>query len=412
MTALSKGANTSVAAGSVRAVLSWTPGPGVPDVDASALLLTDLGKVRDDADFIFYNQPRHASGAVTYRGKELSDLAPTTDTVLVNLEGLPPDISRVAVAASADGGTFGQVRDLALVIHDATTGAEIARFTDMGASTETAFVAGELYRRGDAWKFRAVGQGWATGLSGLATDFGIVVDSAPAPSAAPSPAAPPPPPPRPPAPTAPVSAAPVSVTPGGGSGVVNLDKGRVNLKKGERVSLVKTGAPALTEVIMGLGWDPARSGRKIDLDASVIAFDAQGKKLEIVWFSHLKEFGGAVQHTGDNLTGKGEGDDEQIIVKLDQLPPTVEALVFTINSFSGQKFTQVSRAFCRLVEARSNTELVRFDLTKSEDRTGVLMASLTRTAAGPWEMRAIGTFHDGRTVKKLVEPAAEALRSR
>ena len=183
----------------------------------------------------------------------------------------------------------------------------------------------------------------------------------------------------------------------------------MSLKKGERVSLAKTGAPALDEITMGLGWDPAKGKRNIDLDASVIAFDAAGKKVAIVWFMHLKDFSGAITHAGDNLTGKGEGDDEQIKVKLSALPANVASLVFTINSFQGQKFTEVARAFCRLLDGRSGAELVRFDLTNSEDRTGVLMASLTRTSAGPWEMRAIGTFHDGRTVKKLVAPAAAAL---
>lgn len=192
---------------------------------------------------------------------------------------------------------------------------------------------------------------------------------------------------------------------------VNLDKGRVRLTKGERVSLTKSGAPPLDEVVMGLGWDPASGKRSIDLDASVIAFDAAGKKLEIVWFLHLKAFGGAIKHTGDNLTGAGDGDDEQIIIKLGSIPPQVASLVFTINSFGGQKFTAVARAFCRLVDGRSKNELVRFDLTNSEARTGVLMASLTRTPAGTWEMRAIGTYHDGRTVKKLVDPAVAALRT-
>ncbi len=184
----------------------------------------------------------------------------------------------------------------------------------------------------------------------------------------------------------------------------------MSLQKGQRVSLVKTGAPALTKVIMGLGWDPAKAGKDVDLDASVIAFDANHKKLEIVWFMHLTEFGGAIKHSGDNLTGAGEGDDEQIHVDLGALPAKVAALVFTINSFRGQKFTEISRAFCRLVDAGNGAELVRFDLTDSKPQTGVLMAALRRTSAGPWEMEALGTFHDGKTGKAMVDPASAALR--
>lgn len=172
MASLPKGANIPVDGSTVRAVLSWTPDAGVPDVDASALLLTAGRRVRDDADFVFYNAPRHASGSVTHLGKLAGP--PATDTVEIDLGRVPADIASVALAASADGGTFGAVPSLTLTLTDAG-GRPIAVFDDMGATTETAFVAGELYRRDGGWRFRAVGQGWDTGLAGLATDFGIDV---------------------------------------------------------------------------------------------------------------------------------------------------------------------------------------------------------------------------------------------
>ncbi|MBD9732711.1 TerD family protein, partial [Streptomyces sp. H28] len=176
-TPMSKGSNLPVHAPVVRVELAWDTGPGVPDVDASALLLTDAGRVRDDGDFVFYNQPRHASDAVTHRGKRAA-AGGSTDTLEVDLRALEPAVERIVLCASADGGTFGQVPGLALRLFDAGTGAELARF-DMAAGTETAFIGGELYRRQGAWKFRAVGQGYASGLAGLATDFGISVDDAP-----------------------------------------------------------------------------------------------------------------------------------------------------------------------------------------------------------------------------------------
>jgi stress response protein SCP2 len=172
------------------------------------------------------------------------------------------------------------------------------------------------------------------------------------------------------------------------------------------VSLVKSGAPALTTVFMGLGWDPARGRRKIDLDASALAYDNRGKNLSIVWFRNLGEYRGAIRHAGDNLTGEGEGDDEQIYVDLDRLPQEVASVVFTITSFGGQPFTEVARAFCRLVDASTNQELVRYELSNAEPRSAVVMAMLRRTAASTWEMRAIGEFHDARTAKKLVDAAA------
>jgi stress response protein SCP2 len=185
-----------------------------------------------------------------------------------------------------------------------------------------------------------------------------------------------------------------------------LDAGRISLVKGARVSLVKRGAPPLAHVTVGLGWDPASGRRNIDLDASVIAYDQTGRKLEIVWFMHLKEFGGALRHAGDNLTGKGDGDDEQIHVDLPGLPPAVTSLVVTITSFKGQKFTEVANAYCRLVDADTGQELVRYNLSEAQPASAVIMAMLRRTAAGTWEMRAIGEFHDAKTVKKLVDPGA------
>ncbi|MFD3778837.1 VWA domain-containing protein [Streptomyces sp. NPDC058612] len=209
---MDKGSHLPIASTGVRAVLAWTAGPGVPDVDASALLLTGAGRVRSDADFVFYNQPRHASGAVRHLGKR-----PGADTVAVDLAAVETGVERVLLCASADGGSFGQVPGLHLVLLDAASGVELARF-DMRAGPETAFVSGELYRRSGAWRFRAVGQGYASGLAGLATDFGITVDEpqraaapqAPPRSAGPSPAASPPaaPPPSAPSPAAPPPSAP------------------------------------------------------------------------------------------------------------------------------------------------------------------------------------------------------------
>ncbi|MFF1649534.1 TerD family protein [Streptomyces sp. NPDC058240] len=169
-----KGANVPVAAQAVRVELGWRASPGTPDVDGSALLLVS-GKVRSDADFVFYNQPSHASGAVRHEGKRTAG-GGMTDNLAVDLARVEPAIDRVVLAASADGGTFGRVAGLYVRITDAASGREIARFDSADATVETAFILGELYRRQGAWKFRAVGQGYDTGLEGLATDFGISVD--------------------------------------------------------------------------------------------------------------------------------------------------------------------------------------------------------------------------------------------
>ncbi|MFI6084837.1 VWA domain-containing protein [Streptomyces sp. NPDC051217] len=233
MTTLSKGANLPITVPAVRAVLSWSAGPAVPDVDASALLLNPAGQVRSDGDFVFYNQPRHASNAVRHLGKQ-----PGADSVEVNLAGLEPGIDRVALCASADGGTFGQVPGLRLLVLDAASGRELARF-DMAAGSETAYVSGELYRRAGGWKFRAVGQGYASGLAGLATDFGITVDAEPEPTPVRPPAQAPPPRRAQAAPAVPPPARPAAPT--GGRPAARLTKGeeRLPVDMRKRLSLRK-----------------------------------------------------------------------------------------------------------------------------------------------------------------------------
>ncbi|MEV6651030.1 TerD family protein [Streptomyces sp. NPDC051219] len=195
--AMLKGSNVPVDATAVRAVLRWTPGPDVPDVDASALLVGTDGRVRSDEDFVFYNQPRHPSGLVWRLGKKrLAD--GVTDAVQTDLAGLEPAVDRVLIVASAEDVPFERVRDLRILVYDATpqgSGEPLAYF-DVRPETgaETALICGELYRRGEGWKFRALGEGYSNGLVGLATNHGISVDEgeAAAPDGAPAgPAAPP-----------------------------------------------------------------------------------------------------------------------------------------------------------------------------------------------------------------------------
>ncbi|RPF31152.1 TerD family protein [Streptomyces sp. TLI_185] len=204
-----KGSNTPVPTTALRVELGWRSGPGVPDADASALLLVG-GKVRSDGDFVFYNQPAHASGAVRHEGKRDGG-GRIVDTLLVDLARVEPAIETIVLAASADGGTFGQVPDLYIEVRDAAQGGVVARFDSTGASVETAFVLGEFYRRQGAWKFRAVGQGYSSGLEGLATDFGITVDEPQ--HNAPAPPMPTPPPVAPPVTMPPPTAPPVHMPP-------------------------------------------------------------------------------------------------------------------------------------------------------------------------------------------------------
>ncbi|MCX4913964.1 TerD family protein [Streptomyces sp. NPDC060011] len=378
-------------------------------LDVSSLLLTADGKVRSDEDFIFYNQP--AGPGVTYR----SGGGTAPDAIIVDTAAVPPGIEKIVVTASPDaaGQSFQGIEPTA-TIRNADDNAVLATFTPPQLGTETALVIVEVYLRNGAWKARAVGQGYANGLAGIATDFGVSVEE-PAPAAQPAPApqapvTPPAPaadprlsaPPAPAAPPAPPAAAP-------GAGKINLDKGRVSLQKNQTVSLVKGGRPFLSQVQMGLGWEPAYRGKDIDLDASVIAYGPQRNHIDSCYFGKLSIVNGAIKHSGDNLTGEGGGDDEVITVDLGRLPQEVTGLVFTVNSFSGQKFTEVAKAYCRLIDAATGEELVRFDLTNAEAQTGVMMAKLVKQFSGEWEMTAMGEFVKGRTVRGMVKPAAQSL---
>lgn len=174
----------------------------------------------------------------------------------------------------------------------------------------------------------------------------------------------------------------------------------VSLTKGQRLSLSKASSTPLTTVNMGLGWDAKKKlfgllGGSIDLDASCLEFDGQGNMVDAVWFQQLQSRDGAVRHSGDNLTGSGDGDDETIQVALDRLPATVQSLVFTVNSFSGQSFKDVQNAYCRLVDANNNQELARYTLTETGDYTAQIMARLYRHE-GEWKLHAIGEVIPGR----------------
>ncbi|MFE6962477.1 TerD family protein [Streptomyces sp. NPDC057696] len=384
-------------------------------LDVSGLLLTADGKVRSDDDFIFYNQP--SGPGVTYR----SGGGTAPDAIVVDTAAVPPGIEKIVVTASPDaaGQTFQGIEPTA-TIRSVDDGSVLATFTPPQLGTETALVVVEIYLRNGAWKVRAVGQGYANGLAGIATDFGVSVEEPAAPAPAPVQPAQPvqavPAPTTPPvdprvAPPAPAPAVPAAApaAPAPGAGKINLDKGRVSLQKNQTVSLVKGGQPLLSQVKMGLGWEPAFRGKDIDLDASVIAFGPQRNHVDSCYFGKLSIVNGAIKHSGDNLTGEGGGDDEVIVVDLGRLPQDVTGLVFTVNSFSGQKFTEVAKAYCRLIDAATGEELVRFDLTNAEAQTGVMMAKLIRQFSGEWDMTAMGDFVKSRTVRGMVKPAAQAL---
>ena len=184
----------------------------------------------------------------------------------------------------------------------------------------------------------------------------------------------------------------------------------VNLSKGQKISLDKEAGTTLTKITMGLGWDSVTTkgffgfGKKtesIDLDASCVLFDESNSTADIVWFRQLKSRDGSVVHTGDNVTGEGDGDDEQITIDLNRVPANVKSLVFTVNSFSGQDFSQVKNAYCRIVNASNHQEIARFNLSVQGAHTAQIMAKIYRHN-GEWKMHAIGENGNGDTFEDLM----------
>ena len=184
----------------------------------------------------------------------------------------------------------------------------------------------------------------------------------------------------------------------------------VNLSKGQAISLEKADGGGLTSVAMGLGWQAVRrsgflgkllGSGDIDLDASAVLFSGR-QMADVVYYRQLKSQDGSVVHTGDNLTGgTGGGDDETILVDLTKVPTGVDQIVFTVNSFTGQTFTEVDNAFCRLVDQKTNQELARYTLTGGGAYTAQIMAKVSRKGGG-WEMTAMGVPSQGRTFKDLL----------
>jgi tellurium resistance protein TerD len=171
----------------------------------------------------------------------------------------------------------------------------------------------------------------------------------------------------------------------------------VSLAKGGNVSLSKE-APGLTNVLVGLGWDVrSTTGADYDLDASAIMVNASGKVISdnhFVFFNNLTSPDGTVEHTGDNLTGEGEGDDEALKVNLAGMATDVDKIVFPVSIYDAdarsQSFGQVRNAFIRVVNAADQREIARFDLTEdASTETAMLFGELYRHGA-EWKFRAIG----------------------
>ncbi len=184
----------------------------------------------------------------------------------------------------------------------------------------------------------------------------------------------------------------------------------INLSKGQKVDLTKKN-PGLKNIMVGLGWDVNAfdSGADFDLDAAAFMLGSNGKcptEKEFIFYGNLEHASGAVKHMGDNLTGEGEGDDEQIEVKLPDIPSNVEKIAFTVTIYDSdvrrQNFGQVSNSFIRIVDMSTDTELIRYDLGEDFSiETAVVVGELYRHN-GEWKFNAVGQGTNDRSAVRAL----------
>ena len=173
----------------------------------------------------------------------------------------------------------------------------------------------------------------------------------------------------------------------------------INLKKNQKINLLKE-VPSLKNVCVGLGWDKNKGLFNMDCDAYAYLCDSAGSITETVYFGNRKGAGGAVQHMGDNLTGAGKGDDEQIIIHLDKLPESCQSVVIAVNIFMAkmkfQDFSKVKNAFIRIVNTDSNSEICRFDISGNPEYKGnnsMIFGKLLKNENQMWEFSAMGNSY-------------------
>ena len=370
---------------------------GLVGGDVSLLGLNEQGRLGDERNFIYFNQPSGAGGAVTGQVTASSGAGRFT----LDLQRLPADITRFAVVISHDDQPLSRIQGGRLQLSSGPADAARALYTFEGQEFGSSLAAtiAEVYRRAGQWRVGMLGEEYRGGLEGLLRQYGADIQAAPVPippvPASPAPHRPPTPvPPAPPRPTAPTPAPPVSPMPP----TPTLTPGiSLSLQKNQTISLAKAAGKVLSQVVFGLGWDPAVASSSIDLDASCVMLTRNGDVYDTVYFGHLASRDGSIRHTGDNLTGDGDGDDEQIKVDLSRIPAQVSTLVLTINSYRGHAFTSVRNAFCRVVDQTTDREVARYNLSDGASTTGMLMAKLQRETDG-WHMTALGEPAKGRVV--------------
>jgi len=345
---------------------SWTSlGGRDVDIDLQCVVVDFSGAIIDCA---YYNNLK-AVRAITHSGDETAGKPDNIEEMVwINVQKLPPNVAMlVFVAAAYSGGCLKDVKDGQLHVLEEHESREIARF-DLDRSAASVNIIAAMFRNpldgagprsSWSWKLRCIGQAVQQGrhfmdilpeISGVVRNF---LPHAPA-----------------------------------------KQKVAFAMEKGGVLDLPQ----GLGQITVGLGWDVDEG--ESDLDVSAVLMDHNGTDVEAVFFGRLESEGHGIQHTGDNLTGEGDGDDEQIVVNLDQIGNSIQQVFFVVNIYTPHRsFAQVAEPFCRVIDNSSGAELCRYALRDAGSESGLIIAKIAREAGGRWGFHALGLPCRGRTYK-------------
>uniref|UniRef100_A0A7S0A103 TerD domain-containing protein n=1 Tax=Pyrodinium bahamense TaxID=73915 RepID=A0A7S0A103_9DINO len=336
---------------------SWETIPGLSvDIDLQCVVVDSAGVIIDCA---YYNNMK-AVRAITHSGDEAAGKpGHIEEMVWMNMRKMPPNVSLlIFVVAAYAGGSLQDVANGRLHVFEENERNEVAAF-EMERSLGCVDVVATIFKHGQGWSMRAIdlpaesGQHFMDISPLLSQVIREYIPSAPA-----------------------------------------RQKVAFAMEKGGVLDLPMD----LGRITVGLGWDV--DDGECDLDVSAVLLDAEGRDLEAVFFGRLESPEHGIRHTGDNLTGEGDGDDEQITVSLAQIGSQVQQVVFVINIYTqNQTFAQVANPFCRVVDDARGDELCRYSLRDANNDCGLVIAKIAREAGGRWGFHALGLPCRGRTYK-------------
>mmetsp|Transcript_48994 Transcript_48994/g.116542 ORF Transcript_48994/g.116542 Transcript_48994/m.116542 type:complete len:435 (+) Transcript_48994:99-1403(+) len=351
--------------------ISWDRKTRAVDVDIQAVVVDNKGSI---VDAVYYNNMK-ALKCLTHSGDEQTgEKAGLDEVIWVMVNKIPQDVHMIIyVVAAHSGGHLRDVENGTIHLLEDKKDNEVTRFAMEQSKAEADVVALMQKNSSGSWFFQIVEEPAVDGqhfMDILEPTIGSIIRKS-------------------------IPGAPKRV-----KAAFAMDKGTV-------VDLPETSR--LQKVTAGLGWDVA--GKGVDLDVSAVLFDSSAKVVNCIFFGNLKACG--VKHSGDNLTGEGEGDDEQIQVDLGSVPSQVHQVFLVVNIYTkGVTFNRVKNAYCRIFDS-SNSELARFVLQEAGNQSCLLMARLFREAAeaSRWSFQALGTFSTGTMWKDAVPDMQRLLRT-